>query len=360
MIPVPVRRYARYIAFHYLKNYSILLLGLSLAIVAIDFLQNAHRLDVGVNKKVAYAFYTWEYMLVLIYPLTILLAMAWTQVNFIRRNVFVALYSFGYSRVEIFRPFFLVALGIYLFFLGLQTGEFAYGQGKARAILKHAESQQKVNDLFFKYNGDFVYVRELDPVAKILRGVILFRIRKGKIDATIQIPVARYRDGRWIAEEAKVRQKRYDAEGKAVGFTESVRRGLSLLEGYRPKVVKMIYEGRSLTLIDGLRAWKLLRDQGLDTSKIRATLFNMVFMPLFALALLPILFFMTGSYQRFMRLERIWIVDLGSSLLLWAFFFAMYRLGISGTVDPYFGQLLPVSLLVFCAILFYLRERREG
>ena len=354
-----VRRYFRFVAFHYLKSFLLLLFGLSLAVVFIDFLQNAHRLETGVNRKILYAFYTWEYMLTLLYPLTILLALAWTQVAFIRQNIFVALYSFGYSRREVFRPLFVSALLIYLVFLLLQTTDFAYGRSKAGAIMRNSESQQKVDNLFFKHNGDFVFVRELDPVRKILRGVTLFHLKEGKIDATIRIPEAEYRQGRWIADTATIRQKRYDAEGKVVGFTEHTKRNLALLEGYQPKVVKLIYQGRSLTLTDGFRAWLLLNRQGLDSSRIRATLYNLLLMPLFALALMPILFFKTRPYQRFLRMEQLWITSLGLSLLAWAFFFAMYRLGMSGVVDPNVGQLLPLLLLCLYALFFFRREIRR-
>ncbi len=355
MTPVQVRRYFRYIALHYLKHFLLLLFGLSFAVVFIDFLQNAHRLEPGANHRILYVFYTWEYMLSLLYPLTILLALAWTQVAFIRQNIFVALYSFGYSRRQLFRPFFFSALGIYLIFLLLQSGEFAYARSKAGAILHHIESQRKVDNLFFKYNGDFVFVQELDPVAKVLRGVTLFHLEGRRVAATIRAPRALYRHGHWVADVARIRRMRYDREGHIVGFDEEVRHRYALLEGYRPRVVKLIYQGRSLSLEDGFRAWKLLQSQGLDSSRIRATLYNMILMPLFALALMPILFFSIRPYRRFVSLEKVWVVSLGASLLTWAFFFAMYRLGVSGTLRPEYGQLLPLIFLIFYAVYFYRR-----
>ena len=354
-----VRRCFRFTVRHYLKNFFLLLFGLSLAVVFIDFLQNAHRLEPGVNHRILYAFYTWEYMLSLLYPLTILLALAWTQVAFIRQNIFVALYSFGYSRRQLFRPFFFSALGIYLVFLLLQSGEFAYARSKAAAILHHVESQRKVDNLFFKYNGDFVFVQELDPVAKVLKGITLFHLKGKRIEATVRVSRAFYREGHWVADEARIRQKRYDREGRTVGFDERIRHDYSLLEGYQPRVVKLIYQGRSLSLEDGLRAWILLHRQGLDSSRIRATLYNMLLMPLFALALMPILFFSIRPYRRFVSLERLWIVSLGASLLTWAFFFAMYRLGMSGVLRPEYGQLLPLTILILYAIYFYFRITRK-
>ncbi|SFV71566.1 Permease YjgP/YjgQ [hydrothermal vent metagenome] len=110
-----------------------------------------------------------------------------------------------------------------------------------------------------------------------------------------------------------------------------------------------------MRLIDGFRAWRLLAKQRLNSSNIRATLYNMLLMPLFALSLMPILFFKIRPYRRFVKIEYIWVKTLGFSLLVWAFFFAMYRLGASGTVDPNIGQLLPTLILIFYSLIFYKR-----
>ena len=358
MIPVPASRLFRFVSLRYLKSFLILLGGLSLAVVLIDYLQNAHRLPVGANLRLLYAFYTWETMLTLLYPLSILLAMAWTMVIFIRQNIFVALYSFGYSRTQLFRPFFLTALGIYLLFLGLQNTDFAYSRNRGAAILHPDRFGAKVENLFFKYNGDFVFVRQLDPVKKVLKDVTLFHLKGKKILSTLHTPRAVYRGDRWVAEEVTLRKKRFDERGEPVGFTEMKKRHYAMLEGYQPKVVKLIYEGRSLRISDALGAWKLLAAQGLDSSKIRASLFNLIVMPLFALALMPLLFFHVRPYRRFLSMERFWGMTLGVSLLVWAFLFAMYRLGMNGVVDPILGQLLPVGALILYALYDTRRQIR--
>jgi len=350
MIPVRANRLFRFVSLRYLKSFLILLGGLSLAVVLIDYLQNAHRLPAAANQRLLYVFYTWETMLTLLYPLSILLAMAWTMVIFIRQNIFAALYSFGYSRIQVFRPFFFSALGIYLLFLGLQNTDFAYSRNHGAAIVHPNLFGTKVENLFFKYAGDFVFVRQLDPIRKVLKEVTIFHLHDGKIVSTLRTSKAHFRDNRWIAEEVTLRKKRFNKRGEAVGFKETKKRRYAMLEGYRPKVVKLIYEGRSLRIGDAWAAWRLLASQGLDSSKIRASLFNVTVMPLFALALMPLLFFHTRPYRRFLSMERFWVKALGASLLVWAFLFAMYRLGMNGAIDPFFGQVLPVGALLFYAL----------
>jgi len=350
------KHYFRYIAWQYGKNFLILLLGLSFAVVFIDFLQYSQKIPGGANQKVLYAFYTWEYMLVLIYPLVILFALAWTQVNFIYRNTFVSLFSFGYSRGEVLLPFLTVATAIYLFFVALHTTPFAQGRDMARAILNSAK-EEKVRDLFFKYNDTFVFVKQLDPVRKELYDGMIFRLKGRHVVATTRFPSARFHGERWIAPEAVIRDKRFDARGNVLGFRDREVKRLIVLEGYRPRIFRQIYEGRSLTLQDGFAAWRLLARQGLSADKIKSTLYNTLVMPLFSLAMLVILFFKTPPYHRFVRKERLWVALLGSSMLVWALLFALYRLGVNGAINPDYGQTSVVFILAFYALNLYIRER---
>ena len=353
------RRYFRYIAWHYLKNFLILLMGLSLAVVFIDFLQYGPKISGGINRKILYLFYTWEYMLVLIYPLVILLALAWTQIGFIYRNVFVALFSFGYSRRDLLWPFLSVAVGVYLIFLMLQSTPFAYGRDQAHLLLQKHAVDEKVRDLFFKYNGDFVYVRQLDPLRKRLNDGMVFHLKRHRVIETVRFPLALYQDNRWKAPTAMVRRKLFDKKGKLKGYEDRQLHNVTVLEGYRPKVFKQIYEGRSLTLQDAFAAWRLLARQGLSADKVKSILYNQLLMPIFALTMLIILFFRTPPYHRFVRKEKLWVAFLGSSMLMWALLFALYRLGFNGTINPDFGQSLVVLLLAFYALKLYARERRS-
>jgi len=352
------RRYFRYTAWHYGKNFLVLLLGLSFAVVFIDFLHYSQRIPGGINRKILYAFYTWEYMLVLIYPLVILFALAWTQIAFIYKNIFVSLFSFGYSRGRVLLPFLTVAGSIYLIFLLLHTTPFAQGRDKARAILESGR-EEKVRDLFFKYNDSFVFVKQLDPVRKELHGGMIFRLQDNRVVETTRFPLARFHQNRWIAAEAVIRIKRFDSRHHPIGFEDRTVRELTVLKGYRPKIFKQIYEGRSLTLQDGFAAWRLLARQGLSADKIKSALYNTLVMPLFALAMLVILFFTTPPYHRFVRKERLWLGMLGSSMLVWALLFALYRLGVNGAINPDYGQNGVVVLLIVLAGRIYLRERRR-
>jgi len=351
------KRYFRYLAWHYGRQFVILLLGLSGAVVLIDFLQHMQKIQGGANQKILYLFYTWEYMVSLIYPLVILLALAWTQITLTYRNVFVALFSFGYGKLRLLGPFVTVATLIYLLFLSLHTTDFAYGRDRARAILHHQE-EQGVENLFFKYNDTFVFVTRLDPIHKRLYGGKIFRLQGRRVTETVQFDQADYRGESWVAPRATVRRKLFDEEGALRGFKEEQVRDLTLLKGYRPRVFERIYQGRTLTLDEAVSAWRLLARQELSADKIKAILSNKVIMPLFALAMVIILFLKAPVYHRYIRKERLWLLYLGSALLSWALLFALYRLGLNGAVEPLYAQSSVVALLWAYALWLLWRHYR--
>ncbi len=346
-----------YLIKHYLKNFFILLIGMSFAVVLIDLMQHITSLLGGVNLKILYLFYRWESILALIYPVVLVLALVMTKMSFVKENRWVALYSFGYSAKTLLKPLFLSGLVIYLIFISLQFTRFSYSKDSADAILHRSEAKLEVNELFFKYNNDFVYVKELDPVKKIIYDVTVFVIDKKDVKTIITFPKAKYKDGRWVAKDVTIKIKKY-SDGKLSGYDIKKLNTLQILEGYKPKVVKLIYEGHSLTLIDGWNAYILLKRQGLDTTKIKALLYNKVVMPIFALAMMVIFFFKIPSYQRFMRRELVWAGAIGITLATWGVLHALFWLASSGVVTPDFAQPPIIILLSIYAIYLYFTDRQ--
>ena len=346
-----------YLIKHYLKNFFILLIGMSFAVVLIDLMQHITSLSGGVNLKILYLFYRWESILALIYPVVIVLALVMTKMSFVKENRWVALYSFGYSAKTLLKPLFFSGLMIYMIFISLQFTRFSYSKESADAILHRSQAHLEVNELFFKYNDNFVYVKELDPVKKIIYDATLFVIDKQNVKIIITFPQAKYRDGRWVAKDVTIKIKKY-SNGKLSGYDIKRIDALQILEGYKPKVVKLIYEGHSLTLVDGWNAYILLKKQGLDTTKIKALLYNKVVMPIFALAMMVIFFFKIPSYQRFMRREIVWAGAIGITLTIWGVLHALFWLASSGVVIPDLAQPPIVALLSIYAIYLYLTQKQ--
>jgi lipopolysaccharide export system permease protein len=151
---------------HYIKNLAAILFGLSFAFAAIDYFQHAQALSSTANYKILYVFYMWQEALGLLYPLAIVFAVILTKLALVKSNTMGALHAFGYSKSRLFFPLFVVGVITYVIFTFLHTTEFSYAKDKAKVLLENQINAYDVNDLFFKYNDSFVYIKKLNPIKK--------------------------------------------------------------------------------------------------------------------------------------------------------------------------------------------------
>jgi len=336
-----------------------MLMAITVAITVIDYLQHTDQIRGTGNQTILYLFYTWEFRLAQFYPLVIVFAAVLTYMSLVQNNVWVSLRTFGYTGKQLFVPFFLPPLFLYLILLFLQTGEFSYAREKAWSILHHTPSARIVDDLFFKYNDAFVYVKRLDPIQKVLEDVTVFVLKEKKVVRTVTLERAVFDGEQWITDHATVTHKTYTEQGRLQGFEKVSTGKYALLKGYKPKVIELIYEGDSLSLRDALNTYAVLIKQGLDVSKIKASFYNKVLMPLFSLAILTFLFFKTPYFARYMNRELVWLLSLGGTLLLWGLLYALYSLSVGGTVSPDIAVLAPILLLLLYALsLYFWREEK--
>ena len=136
---------------------------------------------------------------------------------------------------------------------------------------------------------------------------------------------------------------------------------MKTLRGYKPKIIESLYEGKVLNLIDAYQAWHLLRMQGVDSQKIRAVLYEKTVMPLFALAMVIILFFKLPYHDRMMRVGMTISVALGATFVEWGILFGLYQIGANGVVAPEWTSVFPVVLLwIYALYVFFTDERRIG
>jgi len=332
-----------------------MLLAVTLMLTLIDYLKHANEITAGGNQAILYLFYTWEFRLSQFYPLAIVFAGVLTYMSLVHNHAWVSLHTFGYTRKQLFMPFFLPASILYIALLFLQTGEFSYAREKAWAILHHTQSARIVDDLFFKYNDSFVYVKRLDPIQKVLEDVTVFTLKQRRVTSAITLRYAKFDGIQWVADHAVLTKKRYSEQGKLSGFQRETLKDYKLLKGYKPKVIELIYEGDSLSLRDAINTYVVLKKQGLDADKIKSSFYSKVFFPLFSLAILTILFFKTPYFARYMNREWIWTLALGGTLVLWGLLYALYSLSASGTVSPDLAILFPIVLLLAYALTLFIK-----
>ena len=280
--------YFLYIAKLYTKNFLVILLGMSLMFVLIDYLGHANKVSGSTNQLIMYVYYIWQSSLTMLYPLALVFAVIVTKMNLVKNNTMGALHSFGYSKRTLFAPIFTVGAIVYIVFVWLQTSSFVYAKDEAQMLIGNGSARASKN-LFFKYNDTFVYIDKLDPVAKKIIGVSLFKTDRDHIEYTMKAPYALYNGKSWDVHNVVMYRNHY-TNGYLDRYSIEQYKTMTTLDGYKPAIMESINEGSSLTLIDAFGTWELFESQGLNSDKIRAGIYDKVVFPLFAFSLMVLLF----------------------------------------------------------------------
>ncbi len=343
-----------YVSKHYFKNSLLFLFGITFATALTQFVQYAKRLD-GFNRKLLYFFYSFEDFSNFVFPLALIFAAIYTLYSFVNKNNLVAIYALGYSKKALLKPFLAVFFLIYFIFIALNFTNFAYANNYANALLERGSSQNEVKDLFFKYNKSFVYAKELDVVKKEFDNLTLYHIKNIKLDYLLQAKKAFFSHNQWIAKDVVKKSIIYDKNGMPKGFRVEHLKKIAILSGYMPKVIKLLYQGKRMSLYDGLRALLLLKKQDIDNSKILSLLLNKTIMPLFVPIYLVFLVYLFPLHKRFIKPFILILSSIGVALIIWTLFYALNMLGITGVIAPSLGQPLLLALLLF-SLFFFLKR----
>lgn len=338
----------KYIGIHYLKNVLIILFGLSGLFVGLDFLINSSLLP-SFNVKVLYVFFKWQESLALLFPLAIIFGGIWTKIAFVKQNTLSAMYALGVTRKELFKPFFVVGLSIYLFFQALYFSPFATAQDSAAQLFSNSYDVSKTSDLFFKYNDSFVYIGALIPKKYKIENLTIFKLKNNKVIETITAKEAWYNISEWVATNAIKKTVVFDAAGHQRLKVE-VLMLLKTLDEYQPEILKSIYDGKPLNIYESIKAVELLLDQELETHTLRADIYAKVVMPLFSIALLMVLLFNFPFHARYMNLAMTSTKAIGGTLFIWGILFALHRIGKNGIISPEIAIVFPVVLLWIYAL----------
>ncbi len=345
-------------AMHYIKNLLAILFGLSTTFAVIDYFQHIHKLDVSSNYQILYIFYMWQESLGMLYPLAIVFALIMTKLNMVKSNTMGAFHAFGYNKKRLFLPLFTVALTIYGIFVFLHTTEFSYARDKAKLLLENEINAYDVNDIFFKYNDTFVYIETLDPIHKKIKNITIFKVKGQRVHYTIQAPYAVYVDSEWEAKDAIVKNHIYE-DGKLIKYFVEYKNSVATLNGYKPKIITSLHEGKALNIIDALNTWKLFKKQNLNSDKIRAAIYNKVVVPLFSIALALILFFKLPFHLRMMSFGLVVASSIGATFIVWGILFGLNQMGKNGVLLPELAALSPVVILWLYAIYVYFTDEKS-
>jgi len=342
----------KYITLHYLKYFFIILGALMLFVVGFDYMQHASELSKSANLLLIYLVYKSFYAIDLLLPLSLVFAMISTKIFLIRSNALVSFFSLGYSRVDVLKPFVIVSTTIIILFISLHSwSSFSRAQEFSRNIRKHAQYLNPTRDLFFAYKGKYVYFSKLLPLQERAEGVRVFSIKNGSLKTVIIASSAEYRDDFWHIKKGDLITKPDDLSLNSPGIKVTQANDLKILEGFRPKMLDQVYEGKvNFTIGDAIDAIILLENQNIDTRTIKGALYKIFIYPFFVPCLIVIIFFFVPMSVRFLNVSLFSFVAILATLLIWGMLMMLLELSNNKTIPSEVGIILPIIILFLLAL----------
>ncbi|MFW0692645.1 LptF/LptG family permease [Aliarcobacter butzleri] len=345
---------SKYILKKYLINFIIVLISLELFFVGIDYLQNFKNIPASANLQLLYILYNSFFTLTLALPLSIVFGWIVTLVLFIKNNEFVAFNALGATRKNIFMPVVIVSISLLITLIFLQMTPLAYSYEQKRKILNDEYFSNTKSDIFLKYNDYYVYFQKLLPLEKKAENIHIYKVKGDNLVETIIGEKAYFQNDKWYVVDVKVINKPENIDINNSKLDVRYEKFLHTLEGFKPKILDNVYESKSdFSIMDAVSALILLNDQGMNTQKIRTILYNQLIIPFFVIPILILVYSFASLNSRFFNMAKFVSFSIFGTLIVWGFFFLVFRLTSSGTVIPEISMLLTMFIWVIFSIYFY-------
>jgi lipopolysaccharide export system permease protein len=350
----------RYIAFHYLKYIAVILAALVFFMVGFDYMDNADKLHAA-NLIVIYLAYKAFFAIDMLLPLSLVFAMIATKIFLIRSNALVAIYALGYNKTDVIKPFVAVSVTIMTIYIALHATSFARADEYANNIRRSAQYLQPTSNLFFTFKDRYVYFGKLYPLQERAEDIRIFTSNKGELREVLVAEGAYYADDHWHLSHAVAIEKpqALTLEGEGIAVTQL--KDLKLLEGFRPKILDQVYEGKvNYTIIDAIDALLLLGSENLNIDKIKSALYRIFISPLFVPSLIILIFFFVPISPRFLNITFFSFVAILATMMTWSILFMLTELSNNKTIPSEVGIVLPVLLLFVASLVMWYRNRGHG
>ena len=342
----------RYITFHFLKYFFIILLALTLFAVGFEYSAVAGEYTISANLLIIFLVYKSFFSIDMLLPISLVFAMISTKIFLIRSNALVSFYSLGYSKVDILKPFVVVSMLIIFLFIAMHSNPtFSRANEFANNIKKNSEYLSPSTDLFFSYKDKFVYFSKMIPLQQRAEGVRVFKAEEGSLKEVVVAKEAIYIDDHWQIKNADIITKPNDLSYDSFGIQVKTNHDLKMLYGFRPKMLDQVYEGKvNFTIQDAFEAMFVLKDENVNTDSIKGALYKIFIYPFFAPCLVIIIFFFVPISSRSINISLFSFGAILSTLLIWGVMFMFSELAKNKTISSEVGMLLPVLILLIVAI----------
>jgi lipopolysaccharide export system permease protein len=250
-------------------------------------------------------------------------------------------------------PIFLTSLFITLVYIGFETTSFVDAGQKASNIKDNGVISSKTKNLFLKSNDNYIYIDELNPIKQEAKDIKVFKLKNQEVSKVLTAKIGRFRDNSWELSDVK---EISIIKGNSKSMQLKTVKKLQTLEGFKPKIIDNVFQGKSkLTVQDSINAISFLDRQGLNSDKVRANLYYMLFFPLSIPFIVFAIFFPMPLQRRGVNLTLLNSAYILGILLIWGILFTLAKITLNGALSPMQGIVLPIVAIILIA--FYMVYR---
>jgi len=342
----------KYIAYHYIKYFSIILTALVCFIVGWDYMFDADNLSKSANLVLIYLVYKVFFAVDMLLPLSLIFGMITTKVFLIRSNALVSFYSLGYSKTDILRPFVIVSTLIIVLFISLHASQsFSRANEFAKNIRNNGEYLSATRNLFFTYENQYIYFSKLIPLQSKAEGIRVFTMQNKSLKEVLVASSAVYQNNYWHIDKADIIVKPDELTLNSSGIVIQNSKDLEILHNFRPKILDQVYDGKvNFTIGDAIDAFILLKDQNVNTDTIKGAMYKIFIYPFFVPFLVVLIFFFVPISSRSLNISLFSFGAILATLIIWAILFALIELSNNQTLSAEVGIILPIFILFLVAL----------
>ena len=330
--------YFRFIAFVFLKHFALIFLGLCALYLSVDALIN-HKY-ISSSNALGYLWYCFCTAANFCCLLSLMLAFISSFSSLLRENILLALHSLGLSSRAIFRPAFFVASLVVLGFIALSFTPFAYASVMKKNLLYGYES--KVEDLFFKYEKGFIYVKNYR--LGVMSDIRLLGFEQGELKEITLAVFGRSEGEKLVLEKVKIKslpkELELDASLPDIKFMDKLELDIALFDS------GFVSDQSALNIPALWDFYKLCKAQGLDSSAALNGLHLMLLLPFYPLPLLFIFYKYMPIFGRFKDLRKLFLLLSLAALLCYAAVSLIARLLALGLLPLLFLYVLFGALIL--------------
>lgn len=345
-----MKLFARYSSFIYLKYFFIIFISLIGFYVVIDTLTNLKNLPSSANLQLIYVSLTALISVNYILPISLVLALIVTMINLIRSNELVSFYALGVSKNRLIMPIFTIALAISFGYIGLCFTQFAYAKERQESLEDFQSFERFTNWIFLRFENKFIYIDKLFGDKQSAKDIKIFDMNGSQILSQTIAKEGSYKDNIWILKDNTIITLPQDIKLGGSGFEIKNLDEIVALNNFRPRIIESIKNSDNLYSIgDAIDAIRTFKNENINITKIRSTLYSMIFFPLFAPFMILILYYYMPLTGRFASLAIASFISIFVSLCVWGVLFLLIRISINGAIAAEFGIILPIIILMLFA-----------